>query len=82
MFFLYNGSKVNEEMAFNEIANTIDKQSGKMKILVYDNINNDIGTLNEGLIKSKQIICPKCKENCLMKIIDYNITLNGCKNNH
>ena len=82
VFFLYNGSKVNEEMAFNEIANTIDKQSGKMKILVYDNINNDIGTLNEGLIKSKQIICPKCKENCLMKIIDYNITLNGCKNNH
>ena len=82
VFFLYNGSKVNEEMAFNEIANSIDRQSGKMKILVYDNKNNEIDTPNEGLIKSKQIICPECKENCLMKIINYKIILKGCKNNH
>ena len=38
--------------------------------------------LNEGIIKSKEIICPKCGENCLMKFDDFKIKLFGCKNDH
>ena len=32
--------------------------------------------------KSKEIICPKCEENCNIDIFDYQILLYGCKNNH
>ena len=31
---------------------------------------------------SKEIICPICKENCLIEIKDYKILLYNCKNNH
>ena len=81
LLFLYGGQKINEELNFNEIANKLDMKSNKMNILVYDNENN-IENLNEGLIKSKAIICPKCQEICLMKIDDYKIILYNCKNSH
>lgn len=31
---------------------------------------------------SNEIICPTCKENCLIEIKDYKISLYGCKNYH
>ena len=34
------------------------------------------------IIKSKEIICPKCNENILIKIDNYKINLFNCKNNH
>ena len=34
------------------------------------------------LAKSKDIICPKCKEVCQFEIKDYEINLFGCKNGH
>ena len=37
---------------------------------------------NEGMKKSKEIICPKCYESCLIEIKDYKIKLYGCKNDH
>ena len=79
-YHLYNGDKINEELKFNEQANENDNQRKKMKILVYDkeeNINN-----NENIIKSKDVICPECKENILINIKDYRINLYDCKNNH
>ena len=52
-----------------------------MNILVYDKEQND--NINENnTIKSKDVICPECKENILMKIKDYRINLYECKNNH
>ena len=50
-----------------------------MNILVYENqpeiiINNKI--------KSKNIICPKCKENIKMDLKDYKINLYDCINGH
>ena len=37
---------------------------------------------NKSLIKSKEVICPKCGENAKIKINGYKITLCKCKNNH
>ena len=50
-----------------------------MNILVYDNITT---IEKEKIIKSKDIICPKCGELCLIDLNDYNIVLNNCKNQH
>ena len=81
LFFLYNGRVINEDLKIKELINSIDRKAGKMKILVYN--KNDIATSgNEGIIKSKLIICPKCNEICLIKIKDYKIFLYGCKNKH
>ena len=34
LFFLYNGKMLNENLTFDESANAIDKETGKMSILV------------------------------------------------
>ena len=81
LFFLYNGGKINENLTFNELANKLDKQYGKMNILVYKQ-GTTISNVNEGNVKSKEIICPKCNENCFIKFQDYKILLFGCRNNH
>ena len=47
--FLYGGSKVNFNLTFKEQATLFDRKNKKMKILVYENINDNI-------------ICPKCGE--------------------
>ena len=36
----------------------------------------------KNMIKSKNIICPECKENIKMDIIDYKVNLFDCKNGH
>ena len=50
-----------------------------MNILVYE---NNINTVKENEILSKEIICPECNENILFDIKDYKINLFECKNNH
>ena len=47
--FLYGGSEVNFNLTFKEQATLFDRKNKKMKILVYENINDNI-------------ICPKCGE--------------------
>ena len=81
LFFLYNGDKIDENLTFNELANKLDKQNGKMNILVYEK-GTIIPNISDGNVKSKEIICPKCNENCFIKFQDYKIILFGCKNNH
>ena len=34
------------------------------------------------IIKSNEVICPRCNENCLIKIKDYKVILYNCKDNH
>jgi hypothetical protein len=81
VFFLYNGDIIKEELTFNDLANKDDSQTKKINILVCN--QNCIETNeNEGIIRSKEIICPKCYENCLIEIKDYKIKLYGCKNDH
>ena len=80
IFYSYDGKVgINEELTFEEITNKEDKIRKKMNILVYD---TKMGVEQKDLIKSKNIICPECKENTKMEIKDYKINLYGCKNKH
>jgi len=81
LVFLYNGNdKINEELTFEKQANNVDNQRKKMQILVFD--KNENNNIEEKIIKSKEVICPECKENILISIKDYKINLTQCKNNH
>ena len=78
LFYLYNGAGINSELTFSEQANKSDKQRKKMNILIPSTEEDDI-------IKSftfKDIICPKCKENILIDIKNFKISLYHCKNKH
>ena len=78
--FTYNGNLVlNEELKFEEIVNNEDKIRKKMSFIVFDNL---IETKDKDIIKSKEIICPECKENIRMNINEYKINLLKCKNGH
>ena len=76
--FLYNGNIINQELSFENGANEEDKNRNTMNILV-DEIYK---TKNDSFEKSKDIICPICNENTQIKIEDYRINLNNCKNGH
>ena len=84
IYFSYNGKagiQFNEELTFEEMINKEDKKRNKMSILVTKKENIDKEEEND-IIKSKDIICPKCGESIRMDIIDYKITLYECKNGH
>ena len=79
LYFIYNGNKINDNLNLNEIINEEDKRRNIINILVYEN-NETI--IKENEIISKEIICPECKENILIRIDEYKINLYNCKNNH
>jgi len=54
LYYLYNGTKINNELTFNEQANDIDKSRKKMNILVTKN-EDDESIIKE--IPSREIIC-------------------------
>ena len=62
------------------MVNSEDKKNYKMKILVND--NNPEPWDIPYIVKSKDIICPKCKENARIDIVNYKIKLSECKNKH
>ena len=80
VYFLNGGKKIDSKLTFNDLSNQEEKRKNKMNILVssYENENNE----NNNFEISKDIICPKCGECCLIKIKDYKITLCECKNGH
>ena len=77
IYFLYDGNKINEELTLKEMMNSEDKKNNKMKILAY---KNEIKLEDNDFIKSKDIICPKCRENIRFEMKDYKIKLSDCKN--
>ena len=79
LIFIYGGEILKKELKLKDVINQIDKVNLKMNILVYDN-NTMIE--KERIIESKDIICPKCGEICLINLNDYKIKLNNCKNKH
>jgi len=81
IFFLSNGKNLNKNEKVKSIMSESEKRNKKMIILVYD-INNTINIGNTNIIKSKDIICPICQENCLFDLRNYRIKLYGCKNGH
>ena len=79
LFYIYNGTKINFDLTFNEQANDIDKNRKKMNVIVTKRDEEKKG-INE--IISKDIICPECRRNILLKIKNYKINLYGCKYDH
>ena len=79
LLFIYGGEILNLDLEFNQVANQKDKQNLKINILVYD---KNLNILNENgkIIKSKDIICPKCGELCFIDFKGFKIILNNCKN--
>ena len=82
IFYSYDGKLgINEELLFDDIANYEDKKRSRMSVLVNEN-EIPMEQKEIDIIKSKTIICPKCKENIKMNIKDYKINLFECKNGH
>ena len=79
LLYIYNGSKINPELTFNEQANELDKNRKKMNIITLkDEDSSDITKK----IRSEDIICPECKENIFIDIKKFKINLHDCKNKH
>ena len=75
VYYVYGGKVLDLNSKINEISN-----NESINILVFDkeNIINDINAF----VKSKEIICPKCSEDCLISFKDYKVNLFNCKNGH
>ena len=79
IYFIYSGkSNINKELTFDDIANKDDKKINQMNILVSE-INKE--NLSSSIIKSKEVICPKCNEFSKIHLDDYQISIK-CKNGH
>ena len=81
VYFLANGKQINLEKTIESQMNEMDKKNHQMKILVY---MTDMGDKEkqQTIIKSKEIICPICKEPCRIQFENYRIKLYGCINHH
>jgi len=79
IYFLYNGMQLDLDLDFD--LNQLKEDKNEINILVNEKCKSTEITDN-GIIKSKEIICPTCKEICKIKINNYKIKLYDCKNNH
>ena len=79
--FFSNGQKISNNEKVKNILNKTEKSINRKIILVLS-INSTINNGNINMIKSKDIICPICKEICIYEIKDHKIKLYECKNGH
>ena len=80
LVFLYRGMDINLGQTVSSIISKFDKERKIISILV-----DDLSPQNQkktNIIKSTIPICPICYENVKFDIINYIISLSGCKNNH
>jgi len=82
IYFIYGSNLLNLELTFEQQANEIDKGRNIMNILVNEKDKDRNEAANDGIEKSKDIICPQCGENCLIGFNNYKIILYNCKNDH
>ena len=78
--FLYNGLIINEELAFNQCCNRLDRSRNYMNVLVVEGQSSVDKVIN--LIKSNYIICPYCQENAFLTIKNFKLSITGCKKGH
>ena len=71
----YLENKIDLESSFNDLFDVIHKEESELTISIKEEENKHIKYSND-------IICPECKENCLINMTDYKINLYGCKNGH
>ena len=79
--FLANGKNINPEKTIASQMSKLNKQNKKMTVLLYLLEENDKDK-EQIIVKSKDIICPKCQEPCRIKLDDYKIKLIECSQNH
>ena len=79
IYFVYSSKIVDEGLSLDQIANKEDKLRKEMAILVYSYSNDN---QKNSIIKSKEVICPKCLGNINLIVENYKISLFNCKNNH
>jgi len=77
--FLANGSIINPNLSVEKQMSNLDKANKTMKVIVNMMKEDDD---NKVVIKSKQIICPKCKEPCRINLENFKIKLYDCINGH
>ena len=81
IYFISNGNIISKNDIIMNIMNESEKTE-KKKIILVLSINSTINNDNINMIKSKDIICPICKEICIYDIKDYKIKLYACKKGH
>ena len=79
--FLANGKVINPNESVESHMSNLNKENNKMKISVTMTENEDQNK-EEVIIKSKDIICPQCKEPCRITTENYKIKLYECINGH
>ena len=80
VYFLISGKKIDENIKKETLQELKIREKINEVIIVAESI--DKPKENKDIIKSKNIICPQCKENIRIKINDYKIYLYDCKNGH
>ena len=78
-FYILVNGKINPEKTVGSLMTESNKLSNSLSVVVntLDEPNKEIK-----LIKSKNIICPKCYEPCKIKLEDDKFTLYDCPRNH
>ena len=78
-YFMYDSKVINLQLTYGQIVKGDNKRDNKMTVLV--ELNEDGVCKDKNIAVSKEIICPTCQENCLIKFKEYKFDLN-CKNKH
>ena len=79
--FLTNGKVINPNESVESHMSNLNKQNKKLKIFVTMSVNDEQNK-EEVIVKSKDIICPQCKEPCRIRIENYKIKLYECTYGH
>ena len=80
IYFLYAGTVIKGESLLSDIITRDDRERNQMNILV--NSTEPRNTNINSIVKSREVICPKCFEHINIKINNYKISLSNCKNGH
>ena len=79
--FLANGKVINSDESVESHMSNLNKENKKMKIIVSMTINDEENK-KQVIVKSKDIICPTCKEPCRIITENFKIKLYECINGH
>ena len=79
--FLANGKVINPNQSVENHMSNLNKENKKMKIIVSMTINDEENK-KQVIVKSKDIICPTCKEPCRIITENSKIKLYECINGH
>ena len=85
VYFLANGKQINNpQNKVESLMTDLNKQNKKMKVLVNEIEENEENNKykDQVIIKSKDIICPNCKEPCRIKMDNCKIKFYECINGH